>query len=1486
MRYHEYLSNAELASEIVPATLMGMDTTAFKGGSAYTYPAPPQTLNALGRDGLMYVWTYQGYKMDNDKALLQTGSPAFTKLWGQRDIICIYKRGAATDKKTITERFREQGNEANTLLPNNQINITGSPATYTRAAGTPPARLADPQSGTVFALVGYQWDDVNVPVMSDFSDPNEAKRTGITESHTITYLYSAKRVLFDAICDGTAANSVADNSTSTKLTIVFDNVLQGSLAFSNLQIGGAAYKSGTDFLNAAEIAGGMGGGWDGKTFEVALTPKANALEGDAVSVTATITDPGGFYDPAFLNPSGTTSIHVRHKAISAVPDNPLTGTAWIDVVFESANGALPLDGLALRDIRILPDSDGGMAYASRLIPHAAGNSGPPILGALPDGYHFSIELSAVTQSGHVQLWFNGNSDRFKVIGDPLIVEVVQPIGGGSGMTHYQFVNESNSAYVYGSSGAQLLPDFSKQTAGVQKYALRVGRSADSIDPISSKYLDYGNGTNPPTNPELTNWMASMVNRSFEVLAGDAALSAGIAPGTYDLYTDGAQNVIEVLGSYYVVVYRSLDFVVIGYQPYTGNPAALVHQKHHPPGALRNNTGLYIDGVLVDYFATDGSTYLSYYNVYDGTGLSGPDWFTATGHASLPDTTFFYLQPHYVMPQDNLSNGAHTIYIRFTDGYALGQFTKDVSAPPQIFGDTIEVVRGSALTGHALRVDGLPFPDVKDAAGAAFPEVTATDGPNAGSAINGVTLSGSTGSEGYSLDISTAAAAVAGDLPRFRLLAANMQGGTSHSSDPAEYLIRIIDAPGAPLSLFGHSNDTDQPSQVAVTWEEPEYLGNTPLLGYDAKASYYDANSGDWSDWQPLGVQFDAHLSLNLPPGTSAYAVQVWAYNKVGAGPQAVFVKAVDAGGSGGGGTGMAPFPPPGGTVVGSVTNDTDEYVDVDIFLEIGDQRLSSPDLKRRYINTNDFIALSGLAPGSITSFLFEHIPDGYYNVVSHIMPKDATPVPDPPDRSYYITRGVAVTDGEASSSVNMTLGRKQSVVEIMDGSPELSVDGLDLLFSSGYYTDDDQAIIEAGGVVEFKLYVAPADAGDVATIVENAHSNGERALSYFDLEIVKTRYAQGGGILDQVPVPELAISNYLTLAVPLDDIRGKTAAHVYRVHAGVSAVERLEPNADLSYQNSSTWSAEIFNQDQYLGWLLLRTGKFSAYGVSVKAYPLTVTVEGQGSVAGIPGDTLLIKEEEVGLTAQPSQGWRFVEWRVSNAQPNIDGNSLVMLMPASAVDVVAVFEQTVPPGAGASHGRGKGPAGNAGIESGKDAAADTGRPSSTGTGADGDGRADAETSTSPTSSWALLNLLFALGCLALMLVSLLFGLRQANKTGRIQGQKDKAEQRVGDTGPKDQAGQTPGDTGQKDKAEQAWRNMSGEPDKQHAQSGRRMRQRIYAIIGTAFGLLGVVLYLVLERIEGEMVLANLRTPLFALLLVGSLFFTGCAIRRVDSIIVS
>lgn len=196
-------------------------------------------------------------------------------------------------------------------------------------------------------------------------------------------------------------------------------------------------------------------------------------------------------------------------------------------------------------------------------------------------------------------------------------------------------------------------------------------------------------------------------------------------------------------------------------------------------------------------------------------------------------------------------------------------------------------------------------------------------------------------------------------------------------------------------------------------------------------------------------------------------------------------------------------------------------------------------------------------------FFIMNVPNGRYNL---IISNEAT--------GQTITIAVTVAaENIAMGAVTLPGGKINSVIEVIDGTPDIIVDNINDFFTTenDQYTEEDQDIVNGGGTVEIKLTIEmkiEEDAANASDIRRAAGSSNAVGI-FLDLTLSKTVTPTGGAAQDPVLIREL--ENLMILEIPLPaELQGKSSYVIYRFHSGVDAIteqansdgEKLEVSAD------------------------------------------------------------------------------------------------------------------------------------------------------------------------------------------------------------------------------------------------------------------------------------------------------------------------------------
>ena len=257
-------------------------------------------------------------------------------------------------------------------------------------------------------------------------------------------------------------------------------------------------------------------------------------------------------------------------------------------------------------------------------------------------------------------------------------------------------------------------------------------------------------------------------------------------------------------------------------------------------------------------------------------------------------------------------------------------------------------------------------------------------------------------------------------------------------------------------------------------------------------------------------------------------------------------------------------------------------------------------------------------------FIITNVPAGTYNLV--ISKGDQT-----------ITLTVDVSDSDvASGTLILPDGKKNSVVEVEDGTLDIVVGNLNDFFSSNKFTDEDKAAVYGGGSVEIKLAVQEVSESDAANVAEiKAYAGSKKTIGMLlDLTLNKTVTSGSAITGDTVLVKEL--ENVLEIRIPLPvELQGKNGYVIYRYHNDdVNMITEVE-NSDGEYIVVSPDGKSI----------KLYTKKFSTYAIAYKT--LTSNDDDDNDNVNIPtitvtnsdGGKIIMSTDKSTATINPDEGY-------------------------------------------------------------------------------------------------------------------------------------------------------------------------------------------------------------------------------------------------------
>lgn len=212
-------------------------------------------------------------------------------------------------------------------------------------------------------------------------------------------------------------------------------------------------------------------------------------------------------------------------------------------------------------------------------------------------------------------------------------------------------------------------------------------------------------------------------------------------------------------------------------------------------------------------------------------------------------------------------------------------------------------------------------------------------------------------------------------------------------------------------------------------------------------------------------------------------------------------------------------------------------------------------------------------------FAFTNVPDGTYNIVAT-------------DGVYKKSLGITIDNHvvvKPSQAISLVLsGQNTSVVISTPDTPKITVDNMDSIFiydNVVNFTDEDRALIEANGTVEFRLYASLSTVVDVSkdelAIIQRVGSDGKIVAKYLNLTLEKITTDAAGNV-EKTQVSELSNGASITITIPLQDLAGKPGVEVVRVHDGSAGLEGYRYEVDMD-SNPNTFT--------------LTSNKFSTYAI-------------------------------------------------------------------------------------------------------------------------------------------------------------------------------------------------------------------------------------------------------------------------------------------------
>ena len=212
-----------------------------------------------------------------------------------------------------------------------------------------------------------------------------------------------------------------------------------------------------------------------------------------------------------------------------------------------------------------------------------------------------------------------------------------------------------------------------------------------------------------------------------------------------------------------------------------------------------------------------------------------------------------------------------------------------------------------------------------------------------------------------------------------------------------------------------------------------------------------------------------------------------------------------------------------------------------------------------------------------SEFVFEHVADGNYNVVAT-------------DGVYSKSIRVSIQDGMIeypTQYIDLILsGKNTSIYVTTPDTPNISADNMDSIFADDLinFTEDDKALIDAGGTVEFQLCatlmtVSNVSAGEISAMYAVADKN-KIVGAYLDMTLYKI-VTETDGTTQKKKVTDLANGANISITIPLGELAGKPDLEVIRIHN----------------DGENFIGASLSDQDNNVNTYTIVTNQFSTYAI-------------------------------------------------------------------------------------------------------------------------------------------------------------------------------------------------------------------------------------------------------------------------------------------------
>jgi len=251
-------------------------------------------------------------------------------------------------------------------------------------------------------------------------------------------------------------------------------------------------------------------------------------------------------------------------------------------------------------------------------------------------------------------------------------------------------------------------------------------------------------------------------------------------------------------------------------------------------------------------------------------------------------------------------------------------------------------------------------------------------------------------------------------------------------------------------------------------------------------------------------------------------------------------------------------------------------------------------------------------------YQFNNVPPGIYNLTGA---KDGVTI--------TIMKEVKTAD-VMGADIELPLGKTNSVVEVLAGTPAIVVGNLEKIFGQQdgtVFTNADQATVNSGGTVEIRIVarVVAEDPGNSDQNMITGHAPGSSLGLFLEMNLNKSVTSGGSPVV----TPLTASNTLLEIVVPLPaELQGKDNYIVYRCHGSEVQTLTTIPNTNGEYmmvnagKTAITIHAKLFSTYS-IGYLGQQAPGNSGKGSrTVKAAP--VKTEGLPYYLDVDGDKIFL----------------------------------------------------------------------------------------------------------------------------------------------------------------------------------------------------------------------------------------------------------------------